>query len=444
MTENTDTTTGPAYLPPPPPSPRPPLRRSRNDRVLGGVAGGVAQWLRIDPVIVRVVLVVLAVFGGSGLVLYAVGWLFIPEEGATHTEADRFIAKGRTPGSTTRTVLIAVVAVLAAAALLELLASGPLQVWGITGGGSLLLLALVGGAVLWILNRDRAQASPTPAPVAPYAPPGPTAPQSADSTPTTSMPVETRDTLVAPFAVETAVATPAATGYAYGGYGDYPGYQAPVPTPVAPRPPKPRSYLGLATLSVSLLTMGVLGSLSLSGVAAIPLVVILSAGLGVLGLGMLVGTLFGRAKWLMSLAIPLLLVIALVAVVPANLHLPKTITVGDRNWSPTTVQLVAPSYSLTVGDAVLDLTGLALPATGTVPIKANVGIGQLRVKVPAGMRVLVSATTGLGEVRLYGLPARNGQNVTMTTELPGVTSTTGPTVDLTAEVGIGSLEVSRA
>ena len=443
MTENTDTTAGPAYVPPLPPPPRPALRRSRSDRVLGGVAGGFAQWLRIDPVIVRVVLVVLAVFGGSGLVLYAVGWLFIPEEGSTETEADRFIAKGRTPGSTTRTVLIAIVAVLAAAAFLQLLAAGPLQVWGITGGGSLLLLALVGGAVLWILNRDRTPASAAPATMAPPPPSAAAAPSDSASMDSPTA-VESRDTLVAPYAVASAVATPTATGYAYGGYGDYPGYQAPVPTPVPPRPPKARSYLGLATLSVSLLTMGVLGSLSLSGVATIPLVVILSAGLGVLGLGLLVGTLFGRAKWLMSLAIPLLLVVAIVAVVPTNLRLPKTITVGDRLWSPTTVQTVAPSYSLTIGDAVLDLSQLTLPATGNVPIKANVGIGQLRVKVPAGMRVLVSATTGLGEVRIYGLPARNGQNVTMTTELPGVTSSTGPTVDLTAEVGVGSLEVSRA
>ena len=71
-------------------------------------------------------------------------------------------------------------------------------------------------------------------------------------------------------------------------------------------------------------------------------------------------------------------------------------------------------------------------------------MGQLTVKVPAGMRVLVKATTGVGEVRIDGQPTRSGQRVSVSTELPGATSSTGPIVDLTARVGIGSLEVSRA
>ena len=108
MTENTETSTGL----PPTTAPRPPLRRSTDDRVIGGVAAGLARWLGIDPVIVRVVLVVLAVFGGSGLVLYVIGWLFIPDAGSNHSEADRFIAKGARPGSTTRAVLMAVAAVV--------------------------------------------------------------------------------------------------------------------------------------------------------------------------------------------------------------------------------------------------------------------------------------------------------------------------------------------
>jgi hypothetical protein len=250
-----------------------------------------------------------------------------------------------------------------------------------------------------------------------------------------------------PTASEPLTGAPAsATGFVYGGYGEYPGYTAPVSTPAPPRPPKDHSYLGLATLSLALITVGILGSLSLSGVATIPLVVILAAGLGVLGVGLLVGTLFGRARWLMALAIPLLLVVALVAVIPANLRLPKVTSVGDRVWTPTTVQSASAPYDLTIGDAVLDLTQLTLPSTsgGTYPIKASVGIGQLTVKVPAGMRVLVTATSGLGEVAIDGLPRRSGQNVSVTTELPGATSSTGPTVDLTSQVGIGSLEVSRA
>jgi phage shock protein PspC (stress-responsive transcriptional regulator) len=106
-------------------APRPPLRRVRNDRVLAGVAGGFARWLGIDPVIVRVVLVVLALFGGSGLLLYLVGWLLIPEEGDPTSEAEKLIDRSRQPGSSTRTVLIVIGVVLGVILLVNLPPSGP-------------------------------------------------------------------------------------------------------------------------------------------------------------------------------------------------------------------------------------------------------------------------------------------------------------------------------
>lgn len=59
---------------------RPPLRRSRQDKVIAGVAGGIGRYLGIDPVIIRIAFVVLAVSGGSGLLLYLIGVIAIPEE----------------------------------------------------------------------------------------------------------------------------------------------------------------------------------------------------------------------------------------------------------------------------------------------------------------------------------------------------------------------------
>ncbi|UMG93361.1 PspC domain-containing protein [Nocardioides sp. TF02-7] len=56
------------------------IRRSRTDRKLAGVAAGVARHFDIDPLIVRVAFVVLVFFGGGGVLAYAAGWLFIPEE----------------------------------------------------------------------------------------------------------------------------------------------------------------------------------------------------------------------------------------------------------------------------------------------------------------------------------------------------------------------------
>lgn len=61
-------------------APRPVLRRSRDDRVIAGVCGGLGRHFGIDPVILRLVFVVLLLAGGSGILLYVVGWIAIPEE----------------------------------------------------------------------------------------------------------------------------------------------------------------------------------------------------------------------------------------------------------------------------------------------------------------------------------------------------------------------------
>jgi phage shock protein PspC (stress-responsive transcriptional regulator) len=56
------------------------LYRSRSDRMLFGVAGGMADWLDLDPSIVRLVWALLILAGGIGLVLYVVAAIVIPEE----------------------------------------------------------------------------------------------------------------------------------------------------------------------------------------------------------------------------------------------------------------------------------------------------------------------------------------------------------------------------
>jgi phage shock protein C len=55
------------------------LRRT-TDRVIGGVCAGLGRYLGIDPVLVRIAFVVLALAGGGGIVLYIVAWILIPEE----------------------------------------------------------------------------------------------------------------------------------------------------------------------------------------------------------------------------------------------------------------------------------------------------------------------------------------------------------------------------
>ena len=68
------------------------LRRSREDRVAVGLAGGLGRYFGVDPVIFRVIFGVLALFGGSGIVLYLLGWAAIPDEGTVNAPIDRAIA----------------------------------------------------------------------------------------------------------------------------------------------------------------------------------------------------------------------------------------------------------------------------------------------------------------------------------------------------------------
>ena len=56
------------------------LYRSNTDKVIGGVAGGLGDYLNIDPVIVRVLFVLLAIFGGSGVLIYIILWIVIPAQ----------------------------------------------------------------------------------------------------------------------------------------------------------------------------------------------------------------------------------------------------------------------------------------------------------------------------------------------------------------------------
>jgi len=59
-----------------------PLRRSRSDRMLGGVLGGVAQYYDLDPVLVRVVYVIITILSAAfpGILIYLGCWVVVPEE----------------------------------------------------------------------------------------------------------------------------------------------------------------------------------------------------------------------------------------------------------------------------------------------------------------------------------------------------------------------------
>lgn len=66
--------------PPPPPTPAKPLRRSRKHKVIGGVCGGFAEYFNLDVALMRVIWLLIALFGGGGIIAYIICWLVIPLE----------------------------------------------------------------------------------------------------------------------------------------------------------------------------------------------------------------------------------------------------------------------------------------------------------------------------------------------------------------------------
>lgn len=56
------------------------LMRSKRERMIAGVCGGLAQYLGLDPTVVRLIFILLSIAGASGVLIYLVLWLIMPEE----------------------------------------------------------------------------------------------------------------------------------------------------------------------------------------------------------------------------------------------------------------------------------------------------------------------------------------------------------------------------
>jgi phage shock protein PspC (stress-responsive transcriptional regulator) len=71
------------------------LRRSGDDRMLAGVAGGLARYLDADATVVRVIIAALVLFTGAGAALYLAAWLLIPADGDDESIAAAWLAGRR-------------------------------------------------------------------------------------------------------------------------------------------------------------------------------------------------------------------------------------------------------------------------------------------------------------------------------------------------------------
>ncbi len=64
------------------------IYRSEKDRMLAGVAGGLGEYFEVDPTVIRIILVLLTLFGGSGILIYIVLWILMPSESDVNKTSD--------------------------------------------------------------------------------------------------------------------------------------------------------------------------------------------------------------------------------------------------------------------------------------------------------------------------------------------------------------------
>jgi phage shock protein PspC (stress-responsive transcriptional regulator) len=387
------------------------VRRRTDDKWIAGVCSGLADRLGVDPVIVRVGLVVLSFLWGFGITVYLVAWALLPND-KDEIAAERALRDG--DGASI------VLLIFAALALFGGSWWGTGSSWGFPWG-----LVLVGGLVWWLSQRSRNRPDADQRVRAQQS----GAPYSAASSATTSVPPPT-----------TSVPSPTTSGLS-------PTWSGPATTtyrPVAPRKPRRRSggaLMALLSIGIALVTYGSLTWLGTEFAWTGNHAAIAFAGsLAATGLLLVVLGLAGwRAGFVSFLAVVLALSAWANALVPTGIQVSGRI--GDAAWKPTSV-VAGTNYHLGVGDGVLDLSGLPTEGLSEAKIPAYVGMGDLKVLVPPGLTVQVVGHVGLGEILLPADAGRNGQGGTDVSR--SIVIGDGPTeVVVDAGVGIGQLTVVK-
>jgi phage shock protein PspC (stress-responsive transcriptional regulator) len=415
-------TDGPTYPGAPAPGQFRRFRRSRTDRVLTGVCGGLGEATGVDPVVYRVLIAVLAFFGGAGLLVYGACWLLMPEADKDTSLADEALAKGRGKSPNARLVLGIVFGIVALAALTSI---------GYDGRASL-LVALFALAVV-LLTRRQGGAGPD----------APAAPGAAWSLNKPAPPDHGGPAYSS--------ATSAGEAYPTGTYSAYPPpasvpvpppgaapWPPPPPWPQPPKPPRERSILGRLTFGLVLLGLGILAAADLAGAhvaaAAYPALV-----LAIAGLGLLLGTFVGRARGLIALGI-----LAALALPPAAFT-----DAFDGSWSgrdrlirPVDTAGIATDYSYGAGRIRLDLSGVDFNGTD-ISTHVQLGAGDLEITLPKNVDVNVDLELGIGDATVFD-SHNSGLGVSRSRGDTGLDGVGGGNLHLKVGQGIGRVEVRRA
>jgi phage shock protein PspC (stress-responsive transcriptional regulator) len=399
------------------------LTRRTDNRIIAGVASGLADYLGIEPWVVRIGFVVLVPFGGLGALAYLIAWLLVPVAGSGQSLAGGVL---RRPPSGLRSYL-GVALILLAVAILASTFSSPQVIWAIV---------LIAFGVFLFRHDD-----PEPPDRRPPGGGGPDPAGTTASLPAVPPPATTTEPLDPPPASGQETATLPA---------DLPVWSPPPPPDRAaawgtppPRRPRRRPFLGPLTFAVALIVTGLALVLDNLDVLDLSIGQELAVFLTVLGGGLLVGTWWGRAWGLIPvgvLAVPVVALAALAGSVPVKGG------VADRLFRPTTPAEVRSSYRLAGGELVLDLSKVRF-GNDAPPVQASVAGGRLLVVVPDEVAARVRGRVGVGSMDLLGhddVGAQVDSTVSEPAAKAPAKGVAAPTVDLDLMAGYGVIEVRRA
>jgi phage shock protein PspC (stress-responsive transcriptional regulator) len=391
-----------------------PHRRS-DDRKIGGVAAAIGRRYAIDPVLVRVAFIVATIFSGMGLLLYLLGWLLLPAEGDRASGAESLLGRGRSSMSPVLTLV-----------LILLLFPVTGVVFGGPASGVLALAVAVG--VLFLLHQSRAALGEAPGRAS--TDPG------AGTTGTASTAEHGLDPQGEP---GTTVTTDRPAPPAWDPLGAAPfAWDLPEPAPAPPPQPSPargpRSKVTPITLGLALLTGGIASAfwpaLSAAKIAALLL--------GVIGLGLIAGSLLRSGRGLILIAVPLALLTWILQAAPVS-----GFKLGEGRWNPATAAEVRPHYDVTLGNGRLDLTGLQLAQGQTVTTAVAVGMGETEVILPPTVDAQVVCRAQVGNVDCLGVSGDGSFPARVDITDDGTDGPGGGRLVLDVHAGMGNVQVER-
>ncbi|TLM85861.1 PspC domain-containing protein [Pseudarthrobacter sp. NamE5] len=364
------------------------------DRWVGGVSNGIAQRMGIDPLIVRGVFIILALFAGIGVLFYGLAWAFLPEpDGRIHVQE---AGAGRWTSGMTGSLITVVLGFSG-------LGNG-FWGWNNHGFGPFLWTVFwVGGAIylIYYLVQRNKTAAGTPQGAAAS---GTTAAYSTGTTGPTTPPYS--DIAGSgPFSGNPyGTSGSGGSGWGTGGYGG--SSPSPVPPPAPKVRPTGPGAPAVAIAAGSALLVG-------AGLKALDLTNIIDLGdsanaiawasaAAVLGIGIVLLGLRGRTSGILSFfAVAALITGGIFNVVGNN---GERVRFQDFDWTPTSIQQASDGFDITAGSGTVDLTELALeaPLESEVRVPLDVTASNVTVLIPDDVPVEVRADMTLGNLNERG------------------------------------------